>query len=345
MSSSLLRDACLELAWSLWTELGVPGIARRHREVIIDPEPLVLWSPAIVSDDPRLRDLVFAWCGTHGARMSTSRLRTLERGLPESTRRHFGRFARRLADASTVRWPAAPRGDDWPLPTDRREVPLPVERPALLRFRLRALAGVGARADTLHYLLAAWPNPLSAADVAVAGYGKRNVSRLLAELAEARIVIGVRRGNRIEYHLRTPALLGRLVGAGGAREVQWLDLLGVLAQLIDLEASWEQRSQTARRVQAHKVRTGISTIAEAVGLDSPPETEGNPGAFSVLLEWGAAQARGLADGSSRALARRRGWSEGSGTGAGDGDAYGAGAADGSGFGGYGMGTADGDGLE
>ncbi len=344
MSSSLLREACLAFAWSLWTELGVPGVARHHRQVVIDPEPIVLWSPAIILEDPRLRDLVFAWCASHGARLSTSRIRALDRRLPESTRRQFAGFAWSLAESSTVRWPSDAGAGDWPRPAERRNVPLPVGRPALLRFRLRSLAGVGARADTLHHLLTAWPDPVCAADVAATGYGKRNVSRLLSELADARILNARRRGNRLEFHLRTPAMLGRLVGAGDARDVRWVDLLDVLARLLDLEASWAERSSTVQRVQAHKVRSEIAPVAESLGFRSPPMTENNRDAFPALLDWGAVEATRLADGTAPALAGRSGWTIGSGTGAGDG--YGAGAADGSGFGfggGYGEGTADGDG--
>jgi len=312
----------------LWTELGIPGVVRHHRHVVIDPEPLVLWSPAVVEGDPRLRDLVFAWCASYGARLSTSRLRALGRRLPESFRRAFAGFARALAEASTVRWPSGPGAGDWPRPTEQRDVPLPVERPSLLRFRLRALAGVGARADTLHHILAAWPEPVTAAEVAAGGYGKRNVSRLLGELAEAGILAGHRRGNRIDYHLRSPALLGRLVAAGEARDLPWVDLLDLLARVLDLETSWTERSDTARRVQAHKVRLEIAPLAASVGLISPPITEGERDAFSAVLDWASTEAGKLADGWGPALAGRSGWGEGTGFGAGDG----RGAGDGSGFG-------------
>ena len=346
MSSSALADGCLSVAWSLWSELGVPGIARNHRQVVIDPEPIVLWSPSIIREDPRLRDLVFAWCAAHGARLSASRMRALARRLPASTGAQFAGFARTLAGASTVRWPAGTAAADWPEPTERRAVPLPMERPALLRFRLRSLAGVGARADTLHHLLAAWPDSVCAADVAATGYGKRNVSRLLAEMADAQILSTRRRGNRLEFHLRTPAMLGRLVGAGDAWDVPWVELLGVLARLLDLETTWTERPSTARRIQAHRVRSEIAPVAESVGLTPPPRTEANADAFPVLLDWGAAEAAKLANGTAATLARRSGWAAAPGTGAGGVHGYGAGAVDGSGFGfggGYGAGTGDGDG--
>ena len=329
MSRSPLTEACLTLAWSLWTELGVPGVARSHRQVVIDPEPIVLWSPSVIREDPRLRDLAFAWCAAHGARLSASRLRALARRLPGSMRPQFAGFARALARSSTVRWPAGTEAVDWPEPSERREVPLPMERPALLRLRLRSLAGVGARADTLHQLLATWPDPVCAADVAATGYGKRNVSRLLADLADAGILSPRRRGNRIDFHLRAPALLGRLVGAGDARDVRWVELLDVLARLQALEA-WAQRSATARRIEAHKVRSEIAPLAESAGFTAPPVTASNRDAFPALIDWGAREAARLADGTSPALRAKSGLAQGAGQVRGD--AHGAGAADGSDFG-------------
>ena len=326
MSKSPLREAAVELAWSLWTELGVPGVARHHRHVVIDPEAVVLWSPAVVVDDPRLRDLTFAWCASHGGRLSTSRLRALGRRLPESFRRAFAGFARTLGQVSTVRWPSATGAADWPPPSEHRDVPLPVGRPSMLRFRLRALAGVGARADTLHHILAAWPEPLTATEVAAGGYGKRNVSRLMGELAEAGILTGRRRGNRIEYHLRSPDLLGRLAAAGAAHDLPWVDLFDLLARVLDLETSWAGRPEAARRVQAHKVRLEVTPLAESVGLSSPPVTEGNKDAFPALLDWAAVEVRMLATGTAPALGRRTGWGDGAGSGARDGQ----GAGDGSG---------------
>ena len=41
-SPAPVGEGALALAWSLWTELGVPGWSRRHQDWAIDPEPLIL---------------------------------------------------------------------------------------------------------------------------------------------------------------------------------------------------------------------------------------------------------------------------------------------------------------
>ena len=44
----------LDLAWSLWAELGVDGRLRRHDWQAIDLEPLIIFTAYIASFDSRL---------------------------------------------------------------------------------------------------------------------------------------------------------------------------------------------------------------------------------------------------------------------------------------------------
>ena len=104
-----LRGAVVDLAWSLLTELGVPGLVRRHQAVAIDPEPVVLVASLLVEDDPRLRDQLLSWLLQHGSLLSVSRLGgLLKTGGPT-------RQARFSEVAQTVRARGGPR-----LPTPGR---------------------------------------------------------------------------------------------------------------------------------------------------------------------------------------------------------------------------------
>ena len=67
----------IDLGWSLWTELGVPGVIRRHAHVAIDPEPLIVFSPWLLRHDARLQEEVVRWCVAHADRISASRLHGL----------------------------------------------------------------------------------------------------------------------------------------------------------------------------------------------------------------------------------------------------------------------------
>lgn len=304
MSREAFVPANLDLAWSLWTELGVPGVVRNHEAFVIDPEPLVVWSPSVVAADPRLRDLVFHWCRQHGDRLSASRLRGLLRGMPATAAGAFGRFAGALNSVSTLRWPGTnASGPVWPIPTEDVAVPLPRGRPALIRLRLRALSGVGTRADVLSELLATGQRWVTAADLAQEGYTKRNVARVLADLEMAGIVRSRARGNSLHFQLEAPHILGRLVHNQHPAVPRWTELLRVLAQLADLVARVHDRSPAVRRVEAHKLREAIEGVCAGLRLPPPPTTSGNPRAYEALLRWAAEQAAACAAGGSPALSR------------------------------------------
>ena len=132
MSSEALRDALVELGWSLFTELGVPGVVRHHQGIALDPEPIVVAAPSLFELDPRLRDQMYGWCATHAGRLSVSRLQGLLRELPYGAHTEFRRLAATLREHAKVRWP-----DDseppWTRVPEVKARRLPLERPALLR--------------------------------------------------------------------------------------------------------------------------------------------------------------------------------------------------------------------
>ena len=77
-SKSVLHGHLLDLLWSLWEELGVSGVVpRRHGDVFIDPEPLILFTALHGDLDPRLRDESIDWAITYGNYVSKARIKRL----------------------------------------------------------------------------------------------------------------------------------------------------------------------------------------------------------------------------------------------------------------------------
>lgn len=304
MSNSAFADATLDLAWRLWTEVGIPGVARLPQPAVADPEPLILWSAQVILADPRLRDLVFQWCAQHGERISGSRLRGLLKGMPSETVAPFGRLVAALCSSSSLRWPGAVEsGPAWPLPADSRLMPLPLERPALLRFRLRALCGVGIRADVLCELLATGAGWSSAADLSSLGYTKRSIARILADLESARIARSRPQGNSLRFQLVDPATIASVVKGGAASAPDWNTIFSMLGQLSAMASRHAGSPGVVQQVEAHKARGAIVDLAAQLRLSDPPSTRGNPSAFGELLDWGAAECQALNLGSSSALSR------------------------------------------
>ncbi|MES2643417.1 MAG: hypothetical protein V4850_28295 [Myxococcota bacterium] len=298
MYSEAIRRAAGDLAWSLWSELGVPGVARKHSSTSIDLEPLLVFTPTLAHEDPRLLEQVLSWCVDHADRVNAGRLATLVKKLPPQARVNFEAFATTVNHLAGTRWPAA--GQIWdPLPR-LRPVPLPIERPALVRLRARALCGVGSRADVLCDLLArpgAWS---TAAMLAEAGHSKRNVARTLSELEAAGIVVRLPSGNALRFRLTNPAALATVLGGVPPASPQWLPVFELVTMLLDL-AAMEGTSSAVRRVQANTLHDAVAPLAQLLGLAAPPQTRGEPQAWELLARWGAGQVDALASGTSAAL--------------------------------------------
>lgn len=293
MSSESIRRDAADLAWSLWTELGVSGVVRRHSGTVIDLEPLLAATPALASDDPRLREQVLSWCACHGDRVNTGRLAAQVKRLRPSAQTAFTSFGATANAVAGTRWPAA--GSPWtPLPRPR-EVPLPLDRPALPRLRARALCGVGTRADVLCDLLASPAAWLTASQLAEGGHSKRNVARVLAELDGAGIIVRQAAGNVLRFRLSQPAALVGVLSGFPEESPDWTRIFELAIALLDV-AALELSPAAVRRVEANKLREVLRPLAERLSLGAPPKTRGEPRAWELLVEWGAVRMAALAGG-------------------------------------------------
>lgn len=218
--SSSIRENTLDLAWSLWSELGVSSVIQNHGHCIIDPEPLIIATPTIAKHEPRLVEQVSGWCVAHSDRISASRLKGLLREATEPVAMNFSGFSTALRGQG-VKWPSVGSPGPCPVPSDLPSPPLPIRRPSLQRFRLRALSGVGARADILCELLARERAWVSAAQLARSGYTKRNVSRVLSELEAAGLVATRMEGNAFRFRLARGTPLLELAGGDGLAIPRW----------------------------------------------------------------------------------------------------------------------------
>ena len=295
MSSDAIRDSALGLAWSLWTELGVPGVSRNHAHTVLDPEPLITATPVLAAGDPRLMEQAFGWCSTHSDRISASRLKGLLAGAQEQVALQFSAFSRAL-QARGVKWPIIGQAESMSAPARIPSPALPIERPSLLRFRLRALCGVGARADVLSELMASSDAWRSAAELARLGYTKRNIARLLSELVSAGIVSSRKEGNSLRFRLERPVPLEELAGGGGLIAPAWQPQLGLVTDLIGLLAH-ERGPAAVRRVEASKAQDRLTANCHSIGAGTPPWTRGNPDAWEDIIDWGTQLVSEMATGS------------------------------------------------
>jgi DNA-binding transcriptional ArsR family regulator len=196
----------LDLAWSLWGELGVDARRRRHDWQAIDLEPLIIFTAAIGNLDSRLRANSMDWCIANARFASAFRLRNLAGHASAETRAAFGRYAATVKAHAKVPWPSL--GDPLAIWTPERISEPDLKRPSLIQLRLRALVGVSARAEIIKLMLADPSRGQAASTLAeAAGYGKGSVAQALDMLTMAGIVDVQPIANRLVYRLARPAEL------------------------------------------------------------------------------------------------------------------------------------------
>ncbi len=286
------REQTKRLLWSLWSEMGVPGGGRVHRQIVLDPEPLIAFTPHLARQDNRLMGLAFDWCAHHAGKISKSRLAGLSKLLSDPVRQRLAGFNGALASQG-VHW--RPQGERLDLTLDRDKIALPLERPPLLIFRIRAFAGVSARADVLVRLLFCAQGGADVSSLTPPGTSRRNVERVLAEFRQAGLVLVHGSPRRSRFRLSEPASFAKMTNAEDLIFWDWhraLTVLDLLHGLIQPEST----SPRLRRIHAVSTRKKIAEQTASQEWEQPPRLEGREDAFEALLEWGTAFARSLANG-------------------------------------------------
>ena len=292
-SSAAIEEHAVELAWSLWTELGVPGVRRRHAGVVVDPEPLLVVTPVLARSDQRLLGEALRWWGTHSDRLSVSRLAGLAAALPAGQRERYDAFSARLGESAVAdQHPTRDTG----MVRERAPIRVSVERPSLLRLRMRALCGVGARADVLTSLLLGRSRWASAAELAAVGYSKRTVARILTELADAGIAARRADGNALRFRIANSDALSSIVADEGLSEPDWPRVFAATSELLELARLHDKPAQV-RRVAAHAARECLAATCAQLDWKPPPPTRGVPSAWDDMLAWGREALGRLASGA------------------------------------------------
>src|SRR6516165_4421831 len=96
MTSKQIKENLAHLAWSLWTEVGVAGLERRHRDFLIGLEELIILTAALSEFDPRLRDEALDWCVQYHRFISPIRLHILAKKYEEYIANPFSTFSATL---------------------------------------------------------------------------------------------------------------------------------------------------------------------------------------------------------------------------------------------------------
>ncbi len=278
-------DVLVELMWSLWAEVGVPGWKRHHREIAVDPEALVVFSAAFFTEEARLRDEAAAWCISFDRLISKTRLRNLARGQRPDVADAFHSFAAALNKRAGLVWPSA-RSDPMALTPRAREPSQEwASRPAAIVMRLRALMGVGSRAEVVRAFLAYPDASLSAPELAVHVHlARRNVADALEALELAGLLGSVRERSTVRYVLARAEALQTLLGPLPRSFPHWPELFDLL---MDLRGLFSARKSTAllRAIEAQKFLERHSFAIARNHLPDPPLVQPGDEVWARLEDW------------------------------------------------------------
>ncbi len=224
--SKQLTGRLVEFCWDEWAQLGLLASTQRVSPWAADPEALIVFTLEIARADPRLFDEVLDWTLLNERLLSVRRLRAIctsaaDRALVDAAigwlarQRPRARLKVRYASVETSLAPLFPGGGPVteadpsfaaagllrpPLTPSRKSGAPDLVAPINLDLRLRAILGVGIRAEVIRVMLGMRAPWMTAQTLAQASsYAKRNVHEALAGLAEAQVIHSFTVGGEQRY--------------------------------------------------------------------------------------------------------------------------------------------------
>jgi hypothetical protein len=269
--SGQLGGQLLGFAWDEWAQMGLSAVPRRRSRWAQDPEALIVFTLEIARSDPRLFDELLDWMLRNESLLTVRRLRAVciddtDRALVAGAMAWLARRRPRARLPGSDRLPAPPDLEELFVGGIRVRNPDPdfaaagfmrtvVEpsgkslapdftSPVNLAFRLRAILGVGIRAEVVRILLCTDAPRMTASALARSSvYAKRNVHDALTGLVDAGVVSAFTVGGEQRYTIDKPAW-GALLGVASGempRHKEWPQLLGVLRTIL----RWSRRDDVA----------------------------------------------------------------------------------------------------
>lgn len=159
---------------------------------------------------------------------------------------------------------------------------------------------MGTRADVLCDLLEHPGSWSAASQLAEGGHSKRNVTRVLAELDEAGIVVHQATGNVLRFRLVQPGALIGLLGGCPDRRPDRVRIFEFVSTMLGL-AAMETLPAAVLRVEANTLREVLRPLSDRLSLPGLPKTRGEPKAWEALVDWATVEMAALARGDSAAL--------------------------------------------
>lgn len=181
------------LLWKQWHAIGATASVSGHAQSIVDVDALILMSLWMQEHERRLLDVMTSWIRLNSSLLSIQRLGNLRDDFPSSIRPRLELLAAfGVKQCKDIRWKSLMGKSQAEELGERdnksRAVEARISSWAALQLRMRKGMGVGAKADTLTFLLGTPPHTewVSVSSIAEAiGYTAAAVRRVADDLADA----------------------------------------------------------------------------------------------------------------------------------------------------------------
>jgi hypothetical protein len=296
---SLLKelDKCLlDLAWSLWTELGVAGVKRKHQKCLITLEELIVLTVAMAKIDPRLRDESLDWCTEYHHFISISRLKLIMKSFGSLIEKPFSSYAATLNAVANTHWPLFTDSPPLKFVPSRKSCLRPLESPALINIRSRSLFGTGARADLVTFFVTHAKGDFSAADMAEIGYSKRNLAEILEEFALTGLFEKFSLRNQQRYRLAKNDHLVKVLDPLPDYAPSWWTILEVLLSFRDCIRRTENNSESTKVVEIRNLLQTLERNLQKLNLKAPLLQTNFQAYLDSVYAWLLEIARKIAEG-------------------------------------------------
>lgn len=275
------------LAWSLWTELGVAGLERKHEDFSIAPEELIILTSVLSEFDPRLRDEALDWCVRYHRFVSPIRLQILAKKYGKYIEKPFSIFSSTLNTHADIRtkWTVLTKISPLMFQASGKSILRSFEAPSMINFRLRSLFGVGARADVLAFLLTKEQGDFGISDLIETGYSKRRLAAILDDLAAARIVSETRTRNQLRYVFERRDQLVKLLGGIPKKMVHWHRILEILLPIRECLQDVEDTPVGVRVIDMRNLLNKLSNHLLQIKLTPPPLKNNFEAYWNSVTKW------------------------------------------------------------
>lgn len=294
--SNKIDQHLIDLAWSLWTELGVAGVKRRHQHWLIAPEELILLTVIVAELDPRLRDEALDWCSRYHHYISISRLRALVKAFGPSISAPFSKFAATLNSVSEADWPLFTAATPLKFIPSGKSKPPQCELPALLYLRLRALFGVGARADLVTFFLTQKKGDFTASDTTEIGYNKRSLADILDSFVQSGFFDVFTTRNHRNYCFVKRDQMIKILGLFPEVIPSWKLILEVLLPLRACIQQIEKKSEGTKIIEIRNTLAKIEDKLRKLNLTPPPLQTDFHAYWDSFSDWVLRMLQSIAEG-------------------------------------------------